>query len=102
MTAAQTGQRYLGRREEDFAGYAQYVSLTTEEIKLKTRQINQKADEMFTNTSERHYRCGTVIQDRQKKQNKNQLMVHKEAYVKPLQRWTILKRENYRNKKHFR
>lgn len=79
MTAAQTEQ-YLEGAKEDFAGYAQYVSLTTEEIKLKTDEINQKADEMFTNTSENITDIGTVIQDAAEKAKQESIDGAQEAY----------------------
>ena len=79
MTAAQTEQ-YLEGAKEDFAGYAQYVSLTTEEIKLKTDEINQKADEMFTNTSENIADIGTVIQDAAEKAKQESVDNAQEAY----------------------
>ena len=79
MTAAQTEQ-YLEGAKEDFAGYAQYVSLTTEEIKLKTDEINQKADEMFTNTSENITDIGTVIQDAAEKAKQESIDDAQEAY----------------------
>ncbi len=79
MTAAQTEQ-YLEGAKEDFAGYAQYVSLTTEEIKLKTDEINQKADEMFTNTSENITDIGTVIQDAAEKAKQESIDNAQEAY----------------------
>ena len=79
MTAAQTEQ-YLEGAKEDFAGYAQYVSLTTEEIKLKTDEINQKADEMFTNTSENITDIGTVIQDAAEKAKQESVDGAQEAY----------------------
>ena len=79
MTAAQTEQ-YLEGAKEDFAGYAQYVSLTTEEIKLKTDEINQKADEMFTNTSENITDIGTVIQDAAEKAKQGSIDDAQEAY----------------------
>ena len=79
MTATQTEQ-YLEGAKEDFAGYAQYVSLTTEEIKLKTDEINQKADEMFTNTSENIADIGTVIQDAAEKAKQESIDGAQEAY----------------------
>ena len=79
MTAAQTEQ-YLEGAKEDFAGYAQYVSLTTEEIKLKTDEINQKADEMFTDTSENITDIGTVIQDAAEKAKQESIDGAQEAY----------------------
>ena len=79
MTAAQTEQ-YLEGAKENFAGYAQYVSLTTEEIKLKTDEINQKADEMFTNTSENITDIGTVIQDAAEKAKQESIDGAQEAY----------------------
>ena len=79
MTATQTEQ-YLEGAKEDFAGYAQYVSLTTEEIKLKTDEINQKADEMFTNTSENITDIGTVIQDAAEKAKQESIDGAQEAY----------------------
>lgn len=79
MTAAQTEQ-YLEGAKEDFAGYAQYVSLTTEEIKLKTDEINQKADEMFNNTSENITDIGTVIQDAAEKAKQESIDNAQEAY----------------------
>ena len=79
MTAAQTEQ-YLEGAKEDFAGYAQYVSLTTEEIKLKTDEINQKADEMFTNTSENITDIGTIIQDAAEKAKQESIDDAQEAY----------------------
>lgn len=79
MTVAQTEQ-YLEGAKEDFAGYAQYVSLTTEEIKLKTDEINQKADEMFTNTSENITDIGTVIQDAAEKAKQEAIDDAQEAY----------------------
>ena len=79
MTVAQTEQ-YLEGAKEDFAGYAQYVSLTTEEIKLKTDEINQKADEMFTNTSENITDIGTVIQDAAEKAKQEAIGDAQEAY----------------------
>ena len=79
MTAAQTEQ-YLEGAKEDFAGYAQYVSLTTEEIKLKTDEINQKADEMFTNTSENITDIGAVIQDAAEKAKQESIDGAQEAY----------------------
>jgi hypothetical protein len=79
MTATQTEQ-YLEGAKEDFSGYAQYVSLTTEEIKLKTDEINQKADEMFTNTSENITDIGTVIQDAAEKAKQESIDSAQEAY----------------------
>ena len=79
MTVAQTEQ-YLEKAKEDFSGYAQYVSLTTEEIKLKTDEINQKADEMFTNTSENITDIGIVIQDAAEKAKQEAIDDAQEAY----------------------
>lgn len=79
MTVAQTEQ-YLEGTKEEFAGYAQYVSLTTEELKLKTDEINQKADEMFTNTSENIADIGTVIQDAAEKAKQEAIDDAQEAY----------------------
>ena len=79
MTVAQTEQ-YLEGAKEEFAGYAQYVSLTTEEIKLKTDEINQKADEMFTNTSENITNIGTVIQEAAEKAKQEAIDDAQEAY----------------------
>lgn len=85
MTVAQTEQ-YLEEAKEDFAGYAQYVSLTTEEIKLKTDEINQKADEMFTNTSENITDIGTVIQDAAEKAKQEAIDDAQEAYDKAIEK----------------
>lgn len=79
MTVAQTEQ-YLEEAKKDFAGYAQYVSLTTEEVKLKTDEINQKADEMFANTSENITDIGTVIQDAAEKAKQEAIDDAQEAY----------------------
>lgn len=79
MTVAQTKQ-YLEEAKKDFAGYAQYVSLTTEEVKLKTDEINQKADEMFANTSENITDIGTVIQDAAEKAKQEAIDDAQEAY----------------------
>lgn len=79
MTVTQTEQ-YLEGTKEEFAGYAQYVSLTTEELKLKTDEINQKADEMFTNTSENIADIGTVIQDAAEKAKQEAIDDAQEAY----------------------
>ena len=85
MTVAQTEQ-YLEGTKEEFAGYAQYVSLTTEEIKLKTDEINQKADEMFTNTSENITDIGTVIQDAAEKAKQEAIDDAQEAYDKAVEK----------------
>lgn len=85
MTVTQTEQ-YLEEAKEDFAGYAQYVSLTTEEIKLKTDEINQKADEMFTNTSENITDIGTVIQDAAEKTKQEAIDDAQEAYDKAVEK----------------
>ena len=85
MTVAQTEQ-YLEEAKENFAGYAQYVSLTTEEIKLKTDKINQKADEMFTNTSENITDIGTVIQDAAEKAKQEAIDDAQEAYDKAVEK----------------
>lgn len=85
MTVAQAEQ-YLEGAKEEFAGYAQYVSLTTEELKLKTDEINQKADEMFTNTSENITNIGTVIQDAAEKAKQEAIDDAQEAYNEAIEK----------------
>jgi hypothetical protein len=79
MTIAQT-EAYLEEAKDAFGGYAQYVVLTQEDLKLKTDKINQNADETFNNTSENITNLGTDIQNAAEEASKKAIDEAKEAY----------------------